>query len=145
MFFLWCILIGISTSLVWNFLYWHLESLSNGCQSEVDRNLMKTLEGLVSFVQSFGGELPFFGLSGVILKKIGHVNAMYLVSACFGLRLITYSLITNPWWSVPISFSNGITFGLFHSTMTSYAYSLSSPGTETTMQVLLSNSWRILF
>lgn len=86
-------------------------------------------------IQCFGGELPFFFLSGYILKKIGHVNAMSLVLLAFGARFLLYSLITNPWQALPIEFLQGIMFGLFYATMASYASIVAPEGTEATMQV----------
>jgi predicted MFS family arabinose efflux permease len=90
-FFLWCVCIGFGTAMVWNFLFWHLEDLE-GCSAS-----MKTLQGLVMGIQCFGGEVPFFFLSGKLLKKIGHINAMNLVLAGFVLRFFLYSILTNPW------------------------------------------------
>jgi len=61
-FFLWCVAIGLGTALIWNFLFIYLEQLDKafeGCDSSI-----KTLEGLVMGIQCFGGELPFFFLSG---------------------------------------------------------------------------------
>lgn len=96
---------------------------------------MKTLEGLVMGIQCFGGELPFFFLSGWILKKIGHIHAMSLVLLGFGVRFLFYSILSDPWWVLPIEFMNGITFGIFYSTMASYASILAPSGTEATIQV----------
>lgn len=28
-FFIWCIVIGLCTALIWNFLFWHLENLAD--------------------------------------------------------------------------------------------------------------------
>lgn len=28
-FFVWCIVIGLCTALIWNFLFWHLENLAD--------------------------------------------------------------------------------------------------------------------
>lgn len=86
-------------------------------------------------IQCFGGELPFFFLSGWILKKIGHINAMSLVLVGFGVRFLLYSVLSNPWWVLPIELLNGVTFGLFYSTMTSYASIVAPVGTEATLQV----------
>lgn len=132
-FFLWCVAIGLGTALIWNFLFIYLEQLDKafeGCDSSI-----KTLEGLVMSIQCFGGELPFFFLSGWILKKIGHVNAMSLVLFGFGVRFILYSMLQNPWYILPIELMNGVTFGLFYATMASYASIVAPPGTEATMQV----------
>ncbi|XP_020801835.1 major facilitator superfamily domain-containing protein 6 isoform X1 [Drosophila serrata] len=134
-FFLWCVAIGLGTALIWNFLFIYLEQLDKafeGCDSSI-----KTLEGLVMSIQCFGGELPFFFLSGWILKKIGHVNAMSLVLFGFGVRFILYSMLQNPWYILPIELMNGVTFGLFYATMASYASIVAPPGTEATMQSLV--------
>ena len=87
------------------------------------------------FIQCFFGEVPFFFLSGKLLKKIGHINAMNLVLGGFALRFYFYSLLTNPWYALPIELLNGITFGVFYSTMASYASLIAPSGTEATLQV----------
>lgn len=130
-FFLWCVVVGLGTAMVWNFLFWHLEDLG-GCEYD---GRMKTLQGLVMGIQCFGGELPFFFISGKLLKKIGHVHAMSLVLLGFGVRFFLYSLLTNPWYVLPIELLNGVTFGVFYATMASYASIVAPPGTEATMQV----------
>lgn len=125
---------GLCTGLIWNFLFWHIEELAAdmGCGSY---SWIKTLEGLVMAVQCLGGELPFFFLSGWILNRIGHVNAITLIMLVLGLRFILYSVITNPWWFLPLEATNGLTFGLFYACMASYASIVSPPGTEATVQV----------
>lgn len=133
-FFLWCIVVGLGTAMVWNFLFWHLEDL--GAQEGCDfGNSMKTLQGLVMGIQCFGGELPFFFISGKLLKKIGHVNAMSLVLLGFSVRFFCYSILKNPWYVLPVELLNGVTFGIFYATMASYASIVAPIGTEATMQV----------
>lgn len=152
-FFIWCIVIGLCTALIWNFLFWHLENLADEGYDIIkfivsitltiplqfhrcnNTTWMKTLQGLAMGIQCFGGELPFFFLSGWILKKIGHINAMSLVLIGFGVRFLLYSVLSNPWWVLPIELLNGITFGLFYSTMASYASIVAPIGTEATLQV----------
>ncbi|XP_055690284.1 major facilitator superfamily domain-containing protein 6 isoform X2 [Lutzomyia longipalpis] len=135
-FFLWCVAVGLCTALVWNFLFWHLEDLASAHDGN-HVEWIKTLQGLAMGIQCFGGELPFFFLSGWILKKIGHVHAMSLVLLGFGVRFLLYSTLTNPWWVLPIELLNGITFGIFYSTMASYASIVAPPGTEATLQGLV--------
>ncbi|PNF21627.1 hypothetical protein B7P43_G11266 [Cryptotermes secundus] len=132
-FMLWCIAVGLSTGLQWNFLFWHLEDLATaeGCDM---LQWMKTIEGLVMGVQCFGGELPFLFLSGRILRKIGHVHAMSLVLFAFGIRFVIYSILKNPWWCLPVELFQGFTFGIFYATMASYASIVAPPGTEATVQ-----------
>ena len=134
LFFVWCIVVGFCTALVWNFLFWHLEDLADAHSCD-NNSWIKTLQGLTMGIQCFGGELPFFFLSGWVLKKIGHINAMSVVLLGFSARLFLYSLLTNPWWVLPIELLHGITFGIFYSTMASYASLVAPSGTEATLQV----------
>ncbi|XP_065076312.1 major facilitator superfamily domain-containing protein 6 [Ochlerotatus camptorhynchus] len=136
-FFCWCALVGLGTALIWNFLFWHLEDLASLQEGCGHTTWIKTLQGIVMSIQCFGGELPFFFLSGWILKKIGHIHAMSVVLLGFGVRFVLYSLLVDPWWVIPIEFMNGITFGLFYATMASYASIVAPPGTEATMQGLV--------
>ncbi|XP_039287411.1 major facilitator superfamily domain-containing protein 6 [Nilaparvata lugens] len=122
---------GMCTSLIWNFLFWHLETLAKGNNDVI---WMKTLQGAIMAVQCFGGELPFFFISSWMLKKIGHVNAMSLVLFAFGVRFLLYSILVDPWWCLPIELLNGLTFGTFYATMASYASIIAPPGTEATIQ-----------
>lgn len=132
-FFVWCIVIGLGTALVWNFLFWHLENLDDRTCATTE--WMKTLQGIAMGIQCFAGEIPFFFLSGKVLKRIGHVHAMSLVLLAFGVRFLLYSVLTNPWWVLPIETMQGVTFGIFMATMTSYASIVAPPGTESTLQV----------
>ncbi|XP_076272004.1 sugar baby transporter [Rhynchophorus ferrugineus] len=132
-FLTWCIAVGMCTGLMWQFLLWLVEDRAKS------QNLsnVKTLQGVIMGVQCLGGELPFFFLSGKILKKIGHVSSMSVVLAALGVRFILYSVIPNPWYFIPLEFSNGLTFGLFYACMASYASIIAPPGTEATMQGLV--------
>lgn len=40
-FFLWCIVVGLCTALVWNFLFWHLEDLADKGEGYVLRLVFK--------------------------------------------------------------------------------------------------------
>lgn len=133
-FLLWTIAVGLGTGLLWQFLFWHIEDVAGlTCEGST---YVKTLQGLVSAIQSFCGEIPFMFLSGRILKKLGHENMMGVVLFGFGVRFILYSILTNPWWILPIEILQGVTFGMFYPTMTSYASIVAPPGTETTVQGL---------
>ncbi|XP_063240921.1 major facilitator superfamily domain-containing protein 6-like isoform X2 [Bacillus rossius redtenbacheri] len=136
MFVAWCIACGLCTGLLWQFLFWHLEDLAVLRGGGVAR-WTKTLQGAVSAVQTFGGELPFLFLSGGVLARLGHVHTMSLVLAAYGARLLLYSLLADPWWSLPIELLHGPTYGLMYATMASYASIAAPPGTEATAQGLV--------
>lgn len=131
---IWCITIGMCTGLVWQFLYWLLEDLAaaQGCDTYA---WIKTLQGLIQAVQCLAGEVPFFYLSGWIFGVIGHVWSMSLVLFVVGVRFTLYSVITNPWWFLPVEICNGVTSGLFYACMASYAKIIAPSGAEATVQV----------
>ncbi|CAL8073450.1 unnamed protein product [Orchesella dallaii] len=130
-----CVIVGMCTGLLWQFLFWYVETLAEKHSSSCDhRNWVKLLEGLIQAVQCFGGELPFFFLSGWIIKKLGHVHCMTLVLGAFGVRFIIYSFITNPWTILPVELFQGLTYGIFYANMVSYANQVSPPGTAATVQ-----------
>lgn len=74
---------------------------------------------------------------GWVLRKMGHVHAMSMVLFGFGVRFFLYYWLVNPWWVLPIELLNGVTFGIFYATMTSYASKVAPPGTEATVQGLV--------
>ena len=97
---------------------------------------------------------------GWFLNKLGHVHTMTMILLVMGFRLLCYSLLTNPWLTLPIELLNGLTLGVYWSTvwhilffffynhaclyrndcfyslrqMTSYAYLIAPPGAGTTLQ-----------
>lgn len=57
-----------------------------------------------------------------------------MVLVVFGLRFLGYAFVPNAWMILPIEILQGLTFGVFYSTMTSYANKMSPPGTSATVQ-----------
>ncbi|KAL7642124.1 UNVERIFIED_CONTAM: hypothetical protein RMT77_006684 [Armadillidium vulgare] len=131
-FILCCYIVGTSTGLLWTYQLLYVEEtvLAWDCNFEY----MKLLQGLIVGVSCFGGELPFFFISGYFINKLGHVHSMSLVIFVFGLRFIFYSLVVNPWLFLPIELLSGFTFGIFYTVMTSYASIMAPPGGEATVQ-----------
>ncbi|XP_050443466.1 major facilitator superfamily domain-containing protein 6-A-like isoform X2 [Adelges cooleyi] len=131
-FLAWTIAFGICTSMIWQYLFWYLEDIASMYECSTQA-WIKTLQGLVMGVQTFGGEVPFFFWSGWIIKRLGHLNCMSLVLGVFAFRFFAYSLLTSPIWVLAIEFTNGITFGLAYAVLMSYASVIALPGTESTM------------
>jgi len=50
---------------------------------------IKTIEGLVSAMESVVGEAPAFFFGGWVVSKIGHGHAMTLVFAAMGIRYVS--------------------------------------------------------
>lgn len=139
-FALWLVVVGVFTTAIRSFLYWHLEELGEARQScDVDDarvSRSKTLQGLVSAVQSFGGEVPMFFFACAIVRRLGHVHVMSLVLGSFAVRFAFYSILRDPWWTLPIEFMHGLTMSLFQTVMTAYATLVAPRGTAATVQGL---------
>jgi len=75
-----------------------------------------------------------FFLSGWVLRNLGHAHTMSLVLIAFSLRFFLYSLLSDPWFSLPIELLNGVTFGLCYAAMTGYAHTIAPEGMEATVQ-----------
>lgn len=123
----WCIGAGMCTAVIWNFLFWYTDDLAMGAR-------VKTLQGLMTGVQCFLGELPFNFISGMVLKKLGHVNVMSLVLLIYAIRFMGYSLISNVWLFLILELLHGPSFGLCWPTMVSYGDKVTPSGTKATMQ-----------
>lgn len=129
----WCIGAGMCTGVVWNFLFWYTEDIASSEQ----KIWLKTLQGLMSGIQCFLAELPFNFISGNILKKLGHINVMSLVLLTYSIRFMGYSLISNPWFLLPLELLHGPSLGLCWPTMVSYGDKVTPPGTKATIQGLI--------
>ncbi len=44
----------------------------------------------------------FSQISAIIYLYLGHTNTMTVVLGAFGIRLVSYSLLSSPWLSLPI-------------------------------------------
>ncbi|XP_029163760.1 major facilitator superfamily domain-containing protein 6 isoform X1 [Nylanderia fulva] len=126
----WCIGAGMCTAVIWNFLFWYSEDLATSSHIE----WIKTLQGLMTGVQCFLGELPFNFVSGSVLKKLGHMNVMSLVLLIYAIRFMAYSIISNPWLFLILELLHGPSFGLCWPTMVSYGDKVTPSGTKATMQ-----------
>ncbi|ODM87098.1 Major facilitator superfamily domain-containing protein 6 [Orchesella cincta] len=138
-----CVVVGMCTGLLWNFLFWYIEDLANDrmCITTGTKNWIKLLQGLISIVQCFLGELPFFYFAGKFINKFGHVNSMAIVLGTFGVRFLLYSILENPWWVLPIELFQGLTYGIFYTNMATYAYVVSPEGTAATVQGIVGSAF----
>lgn len=72
-FMLWTIVVGLCTGLLWQFLFWHVEDVAKVTCEGTEH--IKTLQGLISAIQTFFGEIPFMFLSGKVLVGSRYLNA----------------------------------------------------------------------
>ncbi|XP_015607648.1 major facilitator superfamily domain-containing protein 6 isoform X2 [Cephus cinctus] len=126
----WCIGAGMCTGVVWNFLFWYTEDIATHSEAA----WIKTVQGLLTGVQCFLGELPFNFISGAVLRKLGHVNVMSFVLLIYAARFMAYSMVRNLWVFLPLEILHGPTLGLCWPTMVSYADKVAPSGMRATMQ-----------
>lgn len=106
-----------------------MEDLVSENNNNSQRARIKTLQGLAQGIQCFGGEIPFFFWSGMIIKRMGHINCMALVLGAMAIRMYLYTVISNPAWIILIELLNGVSYALGYSVKMSYAKAMSPPDT----------------
>jgi hypothetical protein len=79
----WCIGAGMCTGVIWNFLFWYTEEISS---THWQKEWLKTLQGLLTGIQCFLGEMPFNFISGSVIRKVGHINVMSFVLLVYAIR-----------------------------------------------------------
>ncbi|XP_066961617.1 major facilitator superfamily domain-containing protein 6-like isoform X2 [Macrobrachium rosenbergii] len=135
LFFVTAFVVGTSTGLLSVFKLMYMEDVSNAWDPTFSN--LKFLQGLSISIEAFGGDVPFFFVSGMIIKRLGY---KVVFAGCLGtlaIRFCIYYTITNPWWFLPVEFLSGITFALFHSCMAAYASHLAPPGAQASLQAVV--------
>lgn len=117
------VLIGVFNTMIYVFEFWLLE----------DMGATRTLMGLSVFMQCLVGEVPFLFFSGWFVKKLGHFLCFAFVFLAFFVRLLCYYLLNNPWLVLPVDILHGVTFGVYHGTMASFANANAPKGMEATL------------
>lgn len=134
-----CMLIGVSTGLLWSFRIWYLDDI--GGEAGYSKSRMKLLQGLTYLVRGAVCEIPLMFVSGSILKKIGYKFSMTLSVLLLGVYLIVYSRLVNPWMCLLAEPLAGAAFGLMYPTIAAYACSLAPRGTAVTTQAVMAASY----
>lgn len=78
--------------------------------------------------------IPLLVLSGPMVKKIGHANIIFIGFIAYAIRLVGYSVIYNPWYSLIFEAMECFTHSLCFTAAITYAAKLSSPTTDSTIQ-----------
>lgn len=70
------------------------------------------------------------------------MTAFAISFAIFGFRFITYSIIRDPLWVLPLELLNGMTFGLSYIAGISYSAKIAPRGSEGTIQGLFAMAFQ---
>ena len=114
---------GIGHGMSHSFLNWFLEDLG----------ATKTLMGVAVICRSTLDLLTFF-LAGSLIKAVGQIKIMAFSLISYGIAFTLYSLLTNPWWVLPIEMLVGCTYAASWSACTSYMAGAASAESVTTIQ-----------
>lgn len=105
------------------FLFWYM----------LDLNSPKYLLGLTVTIGS-GVSIPVLFCAGKIVKKLGNITLLILAFIIYSLRMIGYSLIHNPWWSLVFESMEVITINLMWVAAATYGNDIAPKGLTATMQ-----------
>ena len=114
---------GVSHGMSHSFLNWFLEDLG----------ATKTLMGVAVICRSSLDLLTFF-VAGSLIKAVGQIKIMICALISYGIAFTLYSLLTNPWWVLPIEMLVGCTYAASWSACTSYMAGAASSESVTTIQ-----------
>ncbi|XP_045104365.1 major facilitator superfamily domain-containing protein 6-like [Portunus trituberculatus] len=132
---------GASLGIVWIFKLMLVDDITLAWNP--DFPALKLLQGLVLGIEAFGGEVPFFFLSGVIIQWLGYTGVLITSVLSTGLRCCLYYTVSNPWYFLPIELLNGLSYSVFHSVMGAYASHISPPGALATVQSVFRSTFYI--
>ncbi|XP_003739001.1 major facilitator superfamily domain-containing protein 6-A [Galendromus occidentalis] len=125
-FSVWVFFCGVFIGNIWTYSVWLLEEL----------DASKTLTGLTYSVQSLLIEIPMFFIAGYLIERLGYFGCMTTAFICFGIKLLGYSLLVNPWYALLVDIVGGAVFPMFYAATTAFANQAAAPGTSATMQCL---------
>ncbi|GLV43083.1 uncharacterized protein CBL_14239 [Carabus blaptoides fortunei] len=124
--FISCFILGTTWGYIESFLFWLLQDLGG----------TRTLMGFTITVGGIAG-IPLLVLSGPIIKRIGHANVIFIGFLFYGIRLMGYSIIYNPWHCLIFEAMESVTSSLSFTAAVTYAAKLSSVTTDSSIQGML--------
>ena len=114
---------GIGMATINNYLFVYMETLGAS----------KTLMGFALTVSTIS-EIPAMFFSDRLLRRFGARGMLVIAMTTIGLRLICYSLTTQPWVVLVIQLVHGLTFAAVYTAGVYYADQIAPPGMKATTQ-----------
>lgn len=81
-------------------------------------------------------EIPFMFFSGMIMRRLGHQNLLWISMLAFTLRIGLYGFMPDPAWVIGINTLNGLSFVFFWNSSINYANEIAPDSLKATAQGL---------
>ena len=120
---------GIGNATINNYLFVYMQSLGAS----------NTLMGFALTVSTLS-EIPAMFFSDRLLRRFGARGMLIIAMTTIGLRLICYSLTTQPWVVLVIQLCHGLTFASIYTAGVHYADQVAPPGMKATTQGMFSGT-----
>ena len=120
---------GIGMATINNYLFVYMQSLGAS----------KTLMGFALTVSTIS-EIPAMFFSDRLLRRFGARGMLVIAMTTIGLRLLFYSLTTQPWVVLVIQLVHGLTFAAIYTAGVHYADMIAPPGMKSTTQGMFSGT-----
>ncbi|CAM9243107.1 unnamed protein product, partial [Laminaria digitata] len=117
---------GMGAGVIDTFLFIRLEELGGS----------HLLCGLARLIMCLA-EVPFFYLSGALVRRMGVRGVVSLAQLAYLTRFIYYSVLREPWWVLPVEVLHGVTFAAMWAATTDYAHEIAPEHMKATMQGLV--------
>jgi MFS transporter, PPP family, 3-phenylpropionic acid transporter len=114
---------GIGNATINNYLFVYMQSLGAS----------NTLMGFALTVSTIS-EIPAMFFSDRLLRRFGARGMLVIAMTTIGLRLICYSLTSQPWVVLVIQLCHGLTFAAIYTAGVYYADLIAAPGMKATAQ-----------
>ncbi|CAM9175600.1 unnamed protein product [Laminaria digitata] len=114
---------GMGAGVIDMFLFIRLEELGGS----------HVLCGLARLIMCLA-EVPFFYLSGPLIRRVGVRGVVALTQLAYLTRFIYYSVLREPWWVLPAEVLHGLTFAAMWAATTDYAHDIAPAHMRTTIQ-----------
>jgi MFS transporter, PPP family, 3-phenylpropionic acid transporter len=118
---------GIGMATINNYLFVYMQSLGAS----------KTLMGFALTVSTLS-EIPALFFSDRLLRRFGARGMLVIAMTTIGLRLVCYSLTTQPWVVLVIQLCHGLTFAAIFTAGVHFAGQIAPPGMQATTQGMFS-------
>ncbi|CAM9838261.1 unnamed protein product [Scytosiphon promiscuus] len=122
-FFMAVVLSGMGAGVIDTFLVIRLQELGGS----------HVLCGLARLIMCTA-EVPFFYLSGPLIRKLGVRGVIILAQAAYLVRFIYYAMLREPWWVLPSEVLHGLTYAAMWAATTDYACRVAPAHLRTTIQ-----------